>query len=217
MSDSRRNRDSAYVRAPKNPATAPITKVVAMLSTLAFMEYLPVTCRADKQGATLRSIGLCLHFQAGTQKQDKSCAYRRVTGGVMWPQSSIIVTDACGESQSLFPAIILFVAVASLFVERERTATEIIGFLEVIVMLPWIYLSGCVFIFGACLCAAGAAADLTTMQKRRGSHCSRCCQVLSGHQPLLAPSCRACTATPSDVVAESDRPLPMRPRPHPAV
>jgi YihY family inner membrane protein len=31
---------------------------------------------------------------------------------------------------SLFPAIILFVAVASLFVERERAATEIIGFLE---------------------------------------------------------------------------------------
>jgi Ca2+-transporting ATPase len=31
---------------------------------------------------------------------------------------------------SLFPVIILFVAVASLFVERERAATEIIGFLQ---------------------------------------------------------------------------------------
>jgi uncharacterized BrkB/YihY/UPF0761 family membrane protein len=70
---------------------------------------------------------------------------------------------------SLFPLIILIVTIASAFIDRDRAGMEII----VMALLMWIYLSGCILIFGACLCAAqaeghSAPAEAIVAPKTRG-------------------------------------------------
>jgi YihY family inner membrane protein len=67
-------------------------------------------------------------------------------------------------------ATVLLQAAESLFViylKDFATLNAVYGaFGGIMALLLWIYFSGCIFIFGACLCAAQAEALLPSMQKR---------------------------------------------------